>query len=29
VGCRLTHQLLVDPRDRPEGGWVFEVRRAR
>jgi tRNA 2-thiouridine synthesizing protein A len=29
VWCRLKDQQLVDQRDRSEGGWVFEVRRAR
>jgi tRNA 2-thiouridine synthesizing protein A len=28
VWCRLKDQQLVAQRDRPEGGWVFEVRRA-
>jgi tRNA 2-thiouridine synthesizing protein A len=28
VWCRLKDQQLLAQRDRPEGGWVFEVRRA-
>ena len=29
VWCRLKDQQLVAQHDRPEGGWVFQVRRAR
>jgi TusA-related sulfurtransferase len=29
VWCRLKGQQLVAQRDRPEGGWVFQVRRVR
>jgi TusA-related sulfurtransferase len=29
VWCRLKDQELLGQRDRPGGGWVFEVRRAR
>lgn len=28
VWCRLKDQQLVAQHDRPEGGWVFHVRRA-
>ena len=28
VWCRLKDQQLVAQRDRPDGGWSFEVRRA-
>ena len=29
VWCRLKDQELLARHDRPEGGWVFRVRRAR
>ena len=29
VWCRLKDQELLARDDRPEGGWVFRVRRAR
>jgi TusA-related sulfurtransferase len=28
VWCRLKDQRLLAQQDRPEGGWVFQVRRA-
>jgi TusA-related sulfurtransferase len=28
VWCRLKDQQLLGRHDRPEGGWVFQVRRA-
>ena len=28
VWCRLKDQRLVAQHDRPEGGWVFQIRRA-
>jgi tRNA 2-thiouridine synthesizing protein A len=28
VWCRLKNQRLVAQLDRPEGGWVFQVRRS-
>jgi TusA-related sulfurtransferase len=28
VWCRLKDQQLLGQQDRPEGGWVFQVRRA-